>query len=198
MGLVKRKIVTTAAGAPVARPAARRSRIGGLPADGDVMARIRLVRAGIPSRRVQEAADALGWSKEQLYNALGIARDRRRRSVELAGRAAALHVRLAPAAHVGWDAEPAGRVSINWGDAWARGAARRCSPRCHRSSCRRRPTCSSTRRTPTTHVSPSGECGAGRTTTGCGSAIRGSWRYDPRVTGCPHQPRRRRRSSAAA
>lgn len=24
-----------------------------------------------------------------------------------------------PAAHVGWDAEPVGRVSLDWGDAWA-------------------------------------------------------------------------------
>ena len=25
-----------------------------------------------------------------------------------------------PATHVGWDAEPAGRVSMDWGDTWAR------------------------------------------------------------------------------
>ena len=79
MGLAKRKVVAapagaSVAGAPVARAAARRPQVGGLPADGDVMARIRLVRAGVPSRRVQEAADALGWSKEQLYSSLGIAR----------------------------------------------------------------------------------------------------------------------------
>lgn len=40
----------------------------------DVMARIRLVRAGVPSRRVQDVANALGWSKERLYDALGVAR----------------------------------------------------------------------------------------------------------------------------
>lgn len=28
-----------------------------------------------------------------------------------------------PAAHVGWDAEPAGRVSLDWGTAWAAGGA---------------------------------------------------------------------------
>jgi RES domain-containing protein len=30
---------------------------------------------------------------------------------------------LDPGAHVGWDAEPAGRVSLDWGTAWARGGA---------------------------------------------------------------------------
>jgi len=28
-----------------------------------------------------------------------------------------------PAHHIGWDAEPAGKVSINWGSAWAHGKA---------------------------------------------------------------------------
>jgi RES domain-containing protein len=28
-----------------------------------------------------------------------------------------------PTAHVGWDAEPAGKISIDWGDEWARSGA---------------------------------------------------------------------------
>lgn len=40
----------------------------------DVIVRIKLVREGVPSQTVQDAAAALGWSKEKLYDALGIAR----------------------------------------------------------------------------------------------------------------------------
>lgn len=73
MGVAERKAVATHAEAP-ARAAVRARWVGDLPDDRDVMARIRLVRAGVSSRRVQELVDALGWSKEQLYSSLGIAR----------------------------------------------------------------------------------------------------------------------------
>lgn len=74
MGSAKRKGVAAPAGGRPARASVRILRDAELPTPDDVMARIRLVRAGVPSRRVQELADALGWSKEQLYSSLGIAR----------------------------------------------------------------------------------------------------------------------------
>jgi RES domain-containing protein len=42
--------------------------------------------------------------------------------VELAVSDAAWNARTIfdPAANIGWDAEPAGKISIDWGDAWAR------------------------------------------------------------------------------